>query len=498
MFRWTDYQIILLKTKMPTIPKIISDFTTQLASAIAVGGTTGTIASNVDDDSVTLPDGLYYFTIDGNNSNKEHISCTKTGSSLSAIKSVSRQGVETSGAVRAHRVGALVVMTDFATYKNYIDATSLQGAANATTTVAGVARLSAAPTDPAVPIAVGTNDVKLPTADPTTLFLSISALVGVISPYAGRSAPAGFLMCDGAAVSRSTYAALFGVICPSQSYTASSASPTVITATAHGLAVGDKVHFTTNTGGRGIAAGTEYYVTSVDSADAFKISLTPAGANINTTGTEGGTLYKSAYGVGDGSTTFNVPDLRARMPVGLAATAPTTVLKFQDSQVNTGTDVVTILDTVFPSQGQTVVLSTTGTLPGGLSPGTYYVIRASATTIKFASSQANANTGTAIDITSAAGGGVHSMTFTNRTHTVLGRNGGEEAHGSSISEMASHTHGQSNWAMDVPHQNGSGASAHGTSNNLNQGAMSTIDNTGGDALHNVMQPFTTVNYIIKY
>jgi microcystin-dependent protein len=61
--------------------------------------------------------------------------------------------------------------------------------------------------------------------------------VGTISPYAGASAPANWLLCDGSAVSRATYAALFAV-----------------------------------------------------------------------TGT--------AYGVGDGSTTFNVPDLRGRIVVG--------------------------------------------------------------------------------------------------------------------------------------------------------------------------------------
>jgi microcystin-dependent protein len=35
---------------------------------------------------------------------------------------------------------------------------------------------------------------------------------GVVSAYAGTSAPSGYLMCDGSAVSRATYAALFAVI----------------------------------------------------------------------------------------------------------------------------------------------------------------------------------------------------------------------------------------------------------------------------------------------
>ena len=60
---------------------------------------------------------------------------------------------------------------------------------------------------------------------------------GVLYPYAGSSAPSGYVLCDGSAISRTTYAELFAVL------------------------------------------GT-------------------------------------AYGSGDGSTTFNVPDLRGRVPAG--------------------------------------------------------------------------------------------------------------------------------------------------------------------------------------
>lgn len=60
---------------------------------------------------------------------------------------------------------------------------------------------------------------------------------GVVFPYGGAASPDGFLLCDGAAVSRTTYASLFSVI-------------------------------------------------------------------------------STAYGVGDGSTTFNLPDLRQRFPMG--------------------------------------------------------------------------------------------------------------------------------------------------------------------------------------
>jgi microcystin-dependent protein len=68
-----------------------------------------------------------------------------------------------------------------------------------------------------------------------SLLLGVPA--GAMTPYAGAAAPSGWLMCDGSAVSRTTYASLFGVL-------------------------------------------------------------------------------STTYGAGDGSTTFNLPDLRSRLPIG--------------------------------------------------------------------------------------------------------------------------------------------------------------------------------------
>lgn len=97
--------------------KVLADFTTSLATSIIIGGTTATLQSATDDDGIALPAGRYFFTLDGSNSSKEHISCTLSGTSLTGIKSVSRQGVETSGVVRAHRIGCTVTLTDFAHLK---------------------------------------------------------------------------------------------------------------------------------------------------------------------------------------------------------------------------------------------------------------------------------------------------------------------------------------------------------------------------------------------
>jgi hypothetical protein len=119
-------------------PKIIADFEAQLSTALSVGDTSFTLSSNLDDDGVALPAGLYYFTLDNGSSQKEFLAGTLSGSSVTGVLSVSRQGVETSGCVRSHRVGASVIITDFATYKKYMDEIALVSAPDATTTVKGV------------------------------------------------------------------------------------------------------------------------------------------------------------------------------------------------------------------------------------------------------------------------------------------------------------------------------------------------------------------------
>lgn len=94
--------------------KIVADFTVQLSSSVAIGDTTATLSSATDDDSVSLPSGLYGFTVDNGQSNKEYIVCSLSGTALTDIKSISRQGVQTTGFTKAHRRGAKVSITDWA------------------------------------------------------------------------------------------------------------------------------------------------------------------------------------------------------------------------------------------------------------------------------------------------------------------------------------------------------------------------------------------------
>lgn len=107
---------------MQTLSKnVIADFSTQLAVKMAIGATTGTLASATDSDGVALPTGTYFLTLDKNNSKKEYIKCTVTGTALTSIQSISRQGALTSGCVREHRVGANVIISDFASLSKIND-----------------------------------------------------------------------------------------------------------------------------------------------------------------------------------------------------------------------------------------------------------------------------------------------------------------------------------------------------------------------------------------
>lgn len=146
---------------MATIPKIIADFEAQLATAISIGSTTFSLSTATDDDGVALPSGLYYFTIDNGSNNKEYLAGTLSGTSVTAVYTVSRQGVETSGAARAHRIGASVIITDFATYKKYMDNLALSGVPDASMATKGATKISVAPASD--PIAVGDNDPRVPT-----------------------------------------------------------------------------------------------------------------------------------------------------------------------------------------------------------------------------------------------------------------------------------------------------------------------------------------------
>lgn len=231
---------------------------------------------------------------------------------------------------------------------------------------------------------------------------------GAILPYGGSSAPSNFLLCDGTAVSRSTYGTLFGII------------------------------------------GT-------------------------------------TFGIGNGSTTFNLPNLKNRVPMGAGAGTKVATFASRSGNVITVTGLSDAANNEFQT-GQAVLYSApSGAMTGLTDNTTYYLIRTGNLTFSLATSRANANAGTVIALSSdGTGTQTFTLTFTTRT---LGHTGGEENHALTDAEMPSHIHTTDAVEAD-------GTAGAGTAGNSSFGAAD-IDPAGSDTIHNILNPFVVVNYIIK-
>lgn len=193
--------------------------------------------------------------------------------------------------------------------------------------------------------------------------------VGVVKMYAGSTAPAGYLMCDGTAVDRTTYAALFAAI------------------------------------------GT-------------------------------------AYGTGDGSTTFNLPDLRGRSPMGAGQGSGLTN-RVLGTKIGEENHLLTVNE--MPSHnhgGATGTESATHThsgVTGGMSANVTH-----------------SHTGGVVESVSGWGSGA-----------------GGTAHSNTGSVNIDHTHSFTTGVNSASHTH-------------------PIAGQGGGAAHNNVQPNTVVNFIIKY
>jgi len=209
-----------------------------------------------------------------------------------------------------------------------------------------------------------------------------------------------------------------------------------------------------------------------------------------------------AFGSADG-THFNVPDLRSRVPIGVGAGTFTTT--FASTDVNTGTDVITVPSNTALQTGVKLQLTTSGTLPTGLSLATdYFVIRVSATTIKLASSLTNALKGTAIDIT-GAGSGTNTITVTLTNHTLAEKQGQEtHAHAlndpayAQISVFASAGNSFADARIVQPVTSYT-SNARVTSAGETSGVATTagVPLRGNTEMDNNLPPYLALNYIIK-
>lgn len=221
---------------------------------------------------------------------------------------------------------------------------------------------------------------------------SASIPAGTVLSFSGFELPSGFLWANGAAHSRATYSDLYGATNKTATVTMTIASPCVVTWTGHGLKDNWPVKFTT-TGAipTGLTAGTIYYIRS-STTDTFQLAAAPGGSAINTSGSQSGvhTAIFSPYGDGDGSSTFNVIDMRGRTAFGLddmfTSTAgvitSATTTKARTIGGTSGAETVTLADANLPSMtpvtGGTTLNGATDT--AAVSTGNTNIITALSTT----------------------------------------------------------------------------------------------------------------------
>lgn len=154
------------------------------------------------------------------------------------------------------------------------------------------------------------------------------------------------------------------------------------------------------------------------------------------------TAIGTVYGQGDGSTTFTLPDMRSKVVVGAGSAGGTITeqVTLNATNISTTNDTITVVSNTDKwLTGQAVVPSVA--VPTGVTAGvTYYVIRVSATTIKLATSFANAVAGTptVVDLT-ATGSGTMTLTRTLSTRS-LGQQFGDESAALVETNLPAHTH----------------------------------------------------------
>ena len=133
--------------------------------------------------------------------------------------------------------------------------------------------------------------------------------------------PYGYLtLHSGLRPSRTAYSRLFKMLTGTLTdvtFTCTTATPTIITSTAHGFVGGERLRLFTDGALTGATLTNDYFVEYINATTFYLNTLEGGTARLAITAQSGTHYYQcSAYGVGDGSTTFDIPDPRQVAFVG--------------------------------------------------------------------------------------------------------------------------------------------------------------------------------------
>ncbi len=161
---------------------------------------------------------------------------------------------------------------------------------------------------------------------------------GVVKEHAGMDLPAGYLWADGALVARATYAALFNAI-TRQTTGTTSAGSRIITTVGNNTRVGRNMPISIAGAG---AAGALLQTIVTDVGVGTITILTAA-----TTAVVGAAIIVAPWGLGNGTTTFNLPGRAGRKGVGrddLSGTAANVSQASYSMTTTNGSPTVAVLD----------------------------------------------------------------------------------------------------------------------------------------------------------
>lgn len=209
-------------------------------------------------------------------------------------------------------------------------------------------------------------------------------------------------------------------------------------------------------------------------------------------------LIGTTHGPGDGASTFNVPDTRGLVLKGAGTGSIAENVDF--SAVNTGADTITVVANADTYMTGTALVFTSAAPPSPLVDSTtYYAIRISNTTIKLATSLANAQAGTAINLTTQ-GSGTHTLTHNLPNTRSPGDRGGDETHLQVLAESALHNHGGSTGNSAQSYLIASGSSVgSSTGSQISAGGVHahSIPSAGGSTPMDINTPYGVAQFYVK-
>lgn len=180
------------------------------------------------------------------------------------------------------------------------------------------------------------------------------------------------------------------------------------------------------------------------------------------------------FGIGDGSTTFNVPDMRGRVPAG------------KDDMGGTAAGVLNVVMNGTTTNGSATItgLSSTANLAVGMTVSGSTIPSGRTIASIVSSTSVTLNSGTSVTA------GTGSLRFGVVDGATLGAKGGAAVHTLSTDQMPAHSHDYT--ALS----GGSDGGSFGVGDNGTYSATA-VTTVGGGRAHPIVQPTMVTNYLIK-